>query len=287
MRCTIAYEVKSPALKLTARREVRFPVITYFGPDKLIFTYVMEKQVITKEGSIMLNRPNVRKEGSNYLIKSSEEEFRRYFDLGFIFAIDSAVLEAQYFKKGFLFQQILFRKPDANEISDFMMRMLKFDFAEIFPQSFAGINVAHDEMPSINEEHRLKRYRLIIPPENLNDFRSLPLGLEAFLKYNSTDGIPKITVYPEYNSNFENPTIYKARFSEELKKNSIVKDLNLAIMNNMIPMIGTKYAVSEDGIFFDFLVPSDFSGTLNRTLRPFLECEAEKSISVSLIKGFE
>ena len=287
MRCTIAYEVKSPALKLTARREVRFPVITYFGPDKLIFTYVMEKQVITKEGSIMLNRPNVRKEGSNYLIKSSEEEFRRYFDLGFIFAIDSAVLEVQYFKKGFLFQQILFRKPDVNEISDFMMRMLKFDFAEIFPQSFAGINVAHDEMPSINEEHRLKRYRLIIPPENLNDFRSLPLGLEAFLKYNSTDGIPKITVYPEYNSNFENPTIYKARFSEELKKNSIVKDLNLAIMNNMIPMIGTKYAVSEDGIFFDFLVPSDFSGTLNRTLRPFLEYEAEKSISVSLIKGFE
>lgn len=185
MRCTIAYEVKSPALKLTARREVRFPVITYFGPDKLIFTYVMEKQVITKEGSIMLNRPNVRKEGSNYLIKSSEEEFRRYFDLGFIFAIDSAVLEVQYFKKGLPFQQILFRKPDVNEISDFMMRMLKFDFAEIFPQSFAGINVAHDEMPSINEEHHLKRYRLIIPPENLNDFRSLPLGLEAFLKYNS------------------------------------------------------------------------------------------------------
>lgn len=287
MRCTIAYEVKSPALKLTSRGDSRFPVITYFGPDKLIFTYVMEKQVKTKEGSIMLNRSNIRKDGSNYLIKSSDEEFQRYFDLGFIFAIDSAVLELQYFKKGLLFQQILFRKQDINAISDFLMSMLKFDFAEIFPQSFAGTNLAHDELPSINAEHHLKRYRLIIPAENKNNFQSLPIGLEAFLKYNSTDGVPKITVYPEYNCNLEDSTNYRDRFSEELKINGILRKLNLTIMENMIPMIGTKYSVSTEGIFFDFLIPSDFSGTLNRTLRPFLECDSEKSISVSLIRGFE
>ena len=287
MRCTLAYEVKSPALKLSGRSDSRFPVITYFGPSKLIFTYVMEKQVKSREGSIMLNRANIQKEGTNYLINSSDDEFRRYFDLGFIFAIDSAVLEVQYFKRGLLFQQILFRKKDMADMSDFIMKMMKFDFAEIFPHSFAGFALAHNEIPGINEEHHLKRYQLIIPPEYPEKFQSLPIGLEAFLKYNSTDGIPKISIYPEYNQKLENSQNYRSLLDDELKNNSIVKNLNLSIMENRIPIIMTKYTVSKMGILADFLVPSDFTGTLNRTLRPFLECESDRSITVSLIEGYD
>ena len=283
MRCTLAYEIKSTALKMSSASRSHFPVQTYFGNDRLIFTYVMEKQIKTKKSEIMLNRLNVEKVGTNYVIEAKEEPFKKYLELGFLFAVESAVLEVQYFKGGLLHQQILFRREDSAGLSEILMKMARFDYSEIHIVSFGSYESVPDAFPDICSEHDMKHYRIVLPSCFDGSKTSFPDGLKAMLKYPSIDGVSKISIYPELNSNIEDPAHFSGIFTEYMRKCQTLRELNISLMENKIPVMKTVFTNSLGELNMDFMVPAEFTGKLNRTLLPFVEKEDGNEITIVVI----
>lgn len=279
-RCIIGYEIKEDLGANNLPVGLNLPAMTYFGSDKKVFLYANQALSLSREVQFYLKKVHFTKHGNTYILSPEYSLFHKYIDLGFIFDIESTILELQYVHNGIFYQQITFDGSHLKKVSDALFRMLQFKYAKVKIEAFSPIQNSLDQNYMVLGPQNLKRYSILIDKVKQSKSK-LPERVHGFQRYHSTD-LKSRTLASGPDENFSDPGQNK-EFDEFISEIPFITNFNKGCLEEGLPLYGLEFQLTGDSLTMSFSIPSDLCYLVNKVINESLGIPVTQKISLKCV----